>query len=119
MLVSFRRLRRLLDRRRVPSRRALIPTLLALSAVAAIGAGPVGAATSWSRDLYFASGYERQVDSRTCVAGSTAMMLNFIARRDLRLDQMQILRYAQAHDALNDAVQRGSDSTIISTPTSC
>ena len=109
MLVSFRRLRRLLDRRRVPSRRALIPTLLALSAVAAIGAGPVGAATTWSRDLYFASGYERQVDNRTCTAASTAMMMNFIARRDLNLSQMAILRYEQPRDALNDKVQRGSD----------
>jgi hypothetical protein len=37
------------------------------------------------------------------------MMLNFVARRDLRLNQMEILRYAQERDALNDAVQRGSD----------
>lgn len=109
MLVSFRRLSRLIAPRRAPSRRALIPTLIALSAVAAIGAGPVGAATVWTRDLYFASGYERQIDGRTCTAASTAMMMNFIARRDLNLNQMAILKYEQPRDALNDSVQRGSD----------
>src|SRR4029079_5256519 len=45
----------------------------------------------------------------TCTAASTAMMLNFIARRDLNLDQRAILAYEQPRDALNDAVQRGSD----------
>ena len=39
------------------------------------------------------SGYERQVDSRTCTAASIAMMANFITHRDLRLDQLAILRY--------------------------
>jgi hypothetical protein len=60
-------------------------------------------------DVYFTSGYERQVDGRTCVAASTAMMLNFIARNDLRLNQLAILKYAQPRDALNDSVQHGSD----------
>lgn len=75
------------------------------------GAAPASstAATPFTMDLYFSSGYERQIDSRTCVAASTAMMLNFIARRDLRLSQMAILRYAQPRDALSDQVQRGSD----------
>ena len=108
MLVRLRRLRRL-RLRRATSRRALIPTLLALAAAAAIGASPVGAASGTSRDLYFSSGYERQVDGRTCTAASTAMMMNFIARRDLNLSQMSILRYEQPRDALNDSVQRGSD----------
>ncbi|HET9456094.1 MAG TPA: hypothetical protein VFO78_02040, partial [Candidatus Limnocylindrales bacterium] len=42
-------------------------------------------------------------------AASTAMMLNFVAGRDLGLNQLDVLRYAQARDALNDATQRGSD----------
>lgn len=75
----------------------------------AVLALPAGAASGYSRDVYFAAGYERQVDNRTCTAASTAMMMNFIARRDLRLDQMAILRYAQPRDALNNATQRGSD----------
>jgi hypothetical protein len=37
------------------------------------------------------------------------MMMNFIARRDMNLAQMPILRYEQPRDALNNAVQRGSD----------
>ena len=91
------------------SRRALIPVVLGLLAVTAIGAGPVGAGGGDSRDLYFSAGYERQIDGRTCTAASTAMMMNFIARRDLNLGQYTILRYEQPRDALNDAVQRGSD----------
>ena len=90
-------------------RRALLPALLALLAMSAIAVGPVGAATGDRRDLYFSAGYERQVDGRTCTAASTAMMMNFIARRDLNLTQLAILRYEQPRDALNDAVQRGSD----------
>jgi hypothetical protein len=109
MPVRFRRLRRFLHLRRAPSRRALLPTLLALSVAAAIGASPVAATTANSRDLYFSSGYERQIDSRTCTAASTAMMMNFIARRDLNLNQMTILNYEQPRDALNNSVQRGSD----------
>ncbi len=84
---------------------------LLIAAAVLVGAAfaPVSAATTYKRDLYFSAGYERQVDGRTCVAASTAMMLNFIARRDLKLNQLSVLRYAQVNDALNDAVQRGSD----------
>lgn len=74
-----------------------------------LGAAPGRAATGYGLDVYFAAGYERQVDNRTCTAASVAMMMNFIARRDLGLDQMAILRYEQPRDALNDKVQRGSD----------
>jgi hypothetical protein len=63
----------------------------------------------YKKDLYFSGGYERQVDSRTCVAASTAMMLNFIARKDLGLNQLYILKWAQPRDALNDSRQRGTD----------
>jgi len=90
-------------------RRALLPILAALSAATATGAAPVGAANGDGRDLYFSAGYERQVDNRTCTAAGTAMMMNFIARRDMNLAQMPILRYEQPRDALNNAVQRGSD----------
>jgi hypothetical protein len=76
-----------------------------------VGAGvtPVEAWRGPNRDVYFAAGYEHQVDSRTCTAASTAMMMNFIARRDLNLSQLAILRYEQPRDALQDSVQRGSD----------
>jgi hypothetical protein len=74
-----------------------------------VSVAPVDAATFYRRDTYFTAGYERQVDSRTCVPASTAMMLNFIARRDLALDQLAILRWAQPRDALDDRVQRGTD----------
>ena len=84
---------------------ALVASLWALAAWTA----PAQAAPAYSRDVYFSAGYERQVDSRTCTAAATAMMLNFIARRDLRLDQMTLLRYEQPRDALRDSVQRGSD----------
>jgi hypothetical protein len=108
MPVRLSHLRRFL-RRGSTTRRALFPVLLTLLAAASIGTAPVGAATGSSRDLWFTSGYERQVDSRTCTAASTAMMMNFIARRDLNLSQMAILKYEQPRDALNNAVQRGSD----------
>ena len=49
---------------------------------------PSEAATLYRRDLYQSAGYERQVDSRTCVPASMAMMLNFIAGRDLELNQV-------------------------------
>jgi hypothetical protein len=85
-------------------------TLLASLVLAALAAPGVAMAdTDYELDLYFRAGYERQVDERTCVAASTAMMLNFAAGRDLGLPQRKILRYAQANDALDDAVQRGSD----------
>jgi hypothetical protein len=88
---------------------AIVAMLAAAVGVLGIGAGRSAAATGYAMDLYFAAGYERQIDNRTCTAASTAMMLNFIARRDLRLGQMTILRFAQPRDALNDRTQRGSD----------
>lgn len=83
--------------------------LLGLLFVAGAAPARTEAATPFKMDLYFGSGYERQVDGRTCTAASTAMMLNFVAGRDLRLNQLSILRYAQPRDALNDAKQQGSD----------
>jgi hypothetical protein len=76
-----------------------------------VGIGPskIDASTPFKKDLYFSGGYERQIDGRTCTAAATAMMLNFIARRDLHLNQMSILLYEQTRDALNDAKQHGSD----------
>jgi hypothetical protein len=68
-----------------------------------------GGDRGYVRDVYFAAGYERQIDSRTCTAGATAMMMNFLAGRDLGLSQRSILRFEQPRDALNDRVQRGSD----------
>lgn len=83
--------------------------VLGLALMAGVAPTSTHAATPFKMDLYFGSGYERQIDGRTCVAASTAMMLNYVARRDLRLSQMGILNYAQPRDALNDATQRGSD----------
>jgi hypothetical protein len=90
---------------------ALLLTMALLVSGVFLGPGAVrtNAATTFSMDLYFWTGYERQIDGRTCTSASTAMMLNFIARRDLRLGQMTLLRYAQARDALNNRTQRGSD----------
>jgi hypothetical protein len=84
-----------------------VPLVLALLAFL----GPIGtsAATEYYAHTYFSSAYERQIDNRTCVAASTAMMLNIMNGTDLNFDQMRILRYAQANDALNDSTQRGSD----------
>jgi hypothetical protein len=83
------------------------PLLLAL--VAFVGPAGTSAATEYYAHTYFSSAYERQIDSRTCVAASTAMMMNILNGGDLNLDQMAILRYAQKRDALNDSTQRGSD----------
>ncbi len=83
--------------------------VLGLTFVAGLAPASAVAAGPYKKDLFFGRGYERQVDGRTCVAASTAMMLNFIARKDLGLSQMYILRWAQPRDALNDARQRGSD----------
>lgn len=85
---------------------AAVPAILCLGTFTAT---PAGAVTGYTRDVYFWSGFERQVDNRTCTAASVAMMMNFITRRDLDLPQMTILRYEQTRDALNDSVQRGSD----------
>jgi hypothetical protein len=84
-----------------------LPLVLLLLALV----GPMGthAASEYYAHTYFGSAYERQIDNRTCVAASTAMMLNIMNGQDMNFDQMRILRYAQAHDALNDATQRGSD----------
>lgn len=92
--------------RRLPRFAGLV---LGLALAAGVAPTSTQAATPFAMDVYFGGGYERQIDSRTCTAASTAMMLNFIAGRDLRLSQMTILRYAQARDALNNRVQRGSD----------
>jgi hypothetical protein len=109
-------------------RSVLVP--LALLLLLAIGGAPgASAATGYVKGLWFAGAYERQVDNRTCVAASVAMMLNLNAQHDLNLNQMVVLRYAQPRDALNDSVQRGSDplgwalaashfSTVVGQPTS-
>jgi hypothetical protein len=93
------------------SRRALLPGFVAMAlAVGLLSSAPAPAdAGLHVQDLYFRDGYERQINSRTCTAAATAMMLNFIARRDLNLNQAYILKWAQARDTLNDRVQRGSD----------
>ena len=104
------RLRRPLDPQ--GARRSVRAVLLALGAafcLATLGAAPVGAASGYMRDVYFVGAFERQVDGRTCTAASVAMMMNMLARRDLGLAQLTILRYEQPRDALNDRVQRGSD----------
>ena len=89
-------------------RLSLLAPALALWVLLA-GVLPAGAAGAYSRDVYLSTGYERQIDTRTCTAAAAAMMLNFIARRDLNFDQMSVLRYEQPRDALDNAVQRGSD----------
>ena len=88
-----------------------LPLLLVLALASTFAPAPTAALVTngYTRDLYFSSGYERQVDSRTCTAAGTAMMMNFIAHRDLGLNQLSILRFEQPRDALNDRVQRGSD----------
>jgi hypothetical protein len=86
-----------------------LPVLLALAVFTGGRPAPAIAASSFTYDTYFSSAYEAQVDSRTCTAASTAMMLNILAGRDRNFDQLEILRYAQARDALNDSVQRGTD----------
>jgi len=90
-------------------RTGLAALVLGLAFVAGFTPPSASAGSGFKKDLYFSGGYERQVDSRTCVAASTAMMLNFIARRDLDLNQLYILRWAQPRDALSDSRQRGTD----------
>jgi len=90
-------------------RRPLLLAPLTLLWLVASGVAPAAAATTYSRDLYFYGSWEQQVDNRTCTAASVAIMENLIAGRDLNLYQMAILRYEQPRDALNNAVQRGSD----------
>jgi hypothetical protein len=94
------------------STRRILPILgvfLVAAIVGGLAPARTEAATPFTRDLYFSAGYERQVDGRTCTAASTAMMLNFVARRDLGLNQLSILSYEQPRDALNNSTQRGSD----------
>jgi hypothetical protein len=86
-----------------------LPVLLALALCMGGAPARVSAASSFTYDTYFRSAYERQVDSRTCTAASTAMMMNILSGRDLNLNQYSILAYAQPRDALNDSVQRGTD----------
>lgn len=86
-----------------------LPLLLTLVAIGGAGPAQTTAASGYAYDTYFWSAYERQVDNRTCVAASTAMMMNILNGRDLNLNQLTILRYAQPRDALDDSVQRGSD----------
>lgn len=96
----------------MPARlRRLLRELPIAFALAAFVALPMqaSAAGDFESETYFSSAYERQIDSRTCVAASTAMMMNILDGSDLNLSQMAILRYAQPRDALNDAVQRGTD----------
>jgi hypothetical protein len=88
---------------------ALPLSILAFAAIIGVAPAQTSAASSFTYDTYFWSAYERQIDSRTCVAASTAMMMNILNGWDLNMNQTTILRYAQARDALNDSVQRGSD----------
>jgi hypothetical protein len=83
--------------------------LIALALVTGGAPAPVSAASSFTYDTYFWSAYERQVDSRTCVAASTAMMMNILNGWDLNFNQYTILGYAQPRDALSNSVQRGTD----------
>jgi hypothetical protein len=86
-----------------------LPMLLALALFTGGAPARVSAASPFTYDTYYWSSYERQVDSRTCTAASTAMMMNILNGWDLNLNQYSILHYSQTHDALNDSVQRGSD----------
>ena len=86
-----------------------LPVLLALALFTGGAPARVSAASSFTFDTYFRSSYESQVDSRTCTAASTAMMMNILNGRDLDLNQYSILKYSQPRDALDDAVQRGTD----------
>jgi Peptidase_C39 like family len=90
-------------------RRLLLAVPLLLALLGFVGPASSSAATQFYAHTYFASAYESQIDNRTCVAASTSMMMNILNGRDLNMNQMTILRYAQKRDALNDAVQRGTD----------
>ena len=81
-------------------RTGIAALVLGLIFVVGYATPSASAAADYKKDLYFSGGYERQVDNRTCMAASTAMMLNFIARRDLDLGQLYMLRWAQTRDAL-------------------
>ena len=82
---------------RMPRRfaiRGIAAVLMAIGLLSSAGSSPAWAGV-YVKDLYLKIGYEHQIDSRTCTAAGTAMMLNFIARRDLRLDQAYILRWSR------------------------
>jgi hypothetical protein len=88
----------------------ILAAIVAVLLLSTAGAAPARAeGNGFGIDVYFAAGYERQIDSRTCTSAGVAMMMNFIARRDLNLGQLYILRYEQPRDALANNVQRGSD----------
>jgi len=93
---------------RRPIRSLVLAVATSLGLLTGFGSAPAAAA-GYSKDLYFRAAYEHQIDSRTCTAASTAMMLNIIAGRDLHLSQSYILDWEQPRDALDDDVQRGSD----------
>ena len=97
-------------RRSVRLRRIVLQLPIAF-VLAAFVALPLqaSAAGQFEYETYFSSAYERQIDSRTCVAASTAMMMNILNGSDLNLSQSAILSYAQPRDALKDSVQRGTD----------
>jgi hypothetical protein len=84
-----------------------LPVLLVLALFTGGAPTRAEAASTFVYDTYFGSAYERQVDSRTCTAASTAMMMNILAGRDRNFEQLGILRYAQSNDALSDS--RGTD----------
>lgn len=86
-----------------------VPAILAFAIFGGGAPPPADAVRGYAYDTYFGSSYERQIDNRTCVPATTAMMMNILNGRDLNLDQMGILRYAQPRDALSDSVQRGTD----------
>ena len=97
-------------RRFVRIRRLVLQLPLAL-VLAVFVALPLqaSAAGQYEYETYFSSAYERQINSVTCVAASTAMMMNILNGKDLNLSQSAILNYAQPRDALKDSVQRGTD----------
>ena len=74
---------------------------------------PAGAVSTYSRDLFFSAGYERQIDSRTCTAASTAMMMNFIARRDLNLASVDPRVRAAAGCALERGPARIGSARLV------
>jgi hypothetical protein len=65
---------------RRPLRLVLVSVLIGLW-LALLGPVPASAAVGYSREVYFAGAYEHQIDSRTCTAASTAMMMNMPDRR--------------------------------------
>jgi hypothetical protein len=85
-----------------------IPLLVAFLAMTAF-APAASARSGYVKGLFFAGVYEAQIDNRTCVPASVAMMMNVLSHGDVNLNQMTVLRYAQRRDALVNSVQRGTD----------